>query len=280
VKLVLFTHAGSPPAAGLLTDRGVVPLPTHGLSPQAEMVSLIDRFEQARTELERLSTITDAIATTEVQLLAPLPRPGKILCSTASYGGDQVAERPQLLLTLKSAESVVGPGQAVQLPDVGDQWQFQPEAELGLVIRGPARNIKAADWQRAVFGYTCVIDVMASGDTQFGRDFWLAKSDTLGPLGPCIVTADEVADPQTLRVTSSINGKSAQDYAMADADYSIGEQVELATTVMTLRTGDVLACGTSRQGLRPIADGDEVQVEIGGIGRLQVRVAALSGVRA
>src|SRR5262249_51998467 len=136
-----------------------------------------------------------------------------------------------------------------------------------------------ADWQRAVFGYTCVIDVMARGDTQFGRDFWLAKSDTLGPLGPCIVTADEVAELQYVRVTSSVNGKAAQDYRIADADYSPAEQLELATTIMTLRTGDVLACGTSAAGLAAVGDGDEVQVDIGGVGRLQVRVAALSGVR-
>jgi len=279
VKLVLFTHTHAEPTPGLLTDRGVVPLPRQGLSPQAEMVSLIDAFEHQRADLERRGTTADAIPTHDVQLLPPLPRPGKILCSTATYSGQTGGDRPQLLLTLKSAESVIGPGQSVQLPDVGDQWQFQPEAELGLVIRGPARSIKASDWQQAVFGYTCGIDVMASGDQQFGRDFWLAKSDTLGPLGPCIVTADEVPDVRSLRITSAINGQPAQDYAIADADYPIGEQVELATTILTLKTGDVLACGTSRDGLRSIVDGDQVQVEISGVGRLQVRVAALSGVR-
>ncbi len=242
------------------------------------MVSLIERFEDLRSDLERQVATTDVTPLAEVQLLPPLPRPGKILCSTATYAGPP-AERPQLLFTLKSAESVIGPGQSIQLPDVGDAWQFQPQAELGLVIRGPARNVSAADWQRAVFGYTCVINVMASGDAQLGRDFWLAKSDTLGPLGPCIVTADEIPDPQTLRVTSSVNGRAAQDYAVADANYSPAEQLELATTIMTLKTGDVLACGTSPTGLVSIAEGDAVQVDIGGVGRLQVRVAALTGVR-
>jgi 2-keto-4-pentenoate hydratase/2-oxohepta-3-ene-1,7-dioic acid hydratase in catechol pathway len=243
------------------------------------MVSLIDRFESLRSDLERQAATADATPLAEVQLLPPLPRPGKILCSTASYGSPPATERPQLLFTIKSAESVIGPGASVQLPPVGDEWQFQPQAELGLVIRGPARNVNAADWQRAVFGFTCVIDVMGSGDTQFGRDFWLAKSDTLGPLGPCIVTADELRDPERSRVTSSVNGRAAQDYVIADADYSPGEQLELATTIMTLRTGDVLACGTSRAGLVSIADGDEVQVDIDGVGRLQVRVAMPSGVQ-
>jgi 2-keto-4-pentenoate hydratase/2-oxohepta-3-ene-1,7-dioic acid hydratase in catechol pathway len=244
------------------------------------MESVIDGFASGRAALEQQAQTTAPQALEEVQLLPPLPRPGKILCSTASYGAEAGAERAPLLLTLKSAESVIGPGQTVQLPAVGDEWQFVPEAELGLVIRGPVKTVKAADWRDAVFGVTCVIDVMARGDTQFGRDFWLAKSDTLGPLGPCIVTVDEIVDPQALRVRSSVNGEPAQDYSIAEADYSIGEQIELATTIMTLKTGDVLACGTSRTGLRPLRDADEVRVDISGVGQLHVRVAATVGVHA
>jgi 2-keto-4-pentenoate hydratase/2-oxohepta-3-ene-1,7-dioic acid hydratase in catechol pathway len=220
--------------------------------------------------------VADPIPVTEVQLLSPLPRPGKILCSTATYSVIQ-QERSPLLFTLKSAESVIGPDQTVHLPDVGDQWQFVPEAELGLVIRGPAKGIKAADWQTAVFGYTCVIDVMAQGDAMFGRDFWLAKSDTLGPLGPCITSIDEVDDPSRVRVSSFINGAPAQSYTIGEADYALGEQVELASAIMTLHTGDVIACGTSRHGLRTLADGDTVEVEISGVGRLAARVARMTG---
>src|SRR5207302_932795 len=80
----------------------------------------------------------------------------------------------------------------VRLPAVAASWQFVPQAALGLVIRGPAKNVAADAWRSAVFGYTGAIDVMARGDQQFGRDFWLAKADTLGPLGPCIVTAVEI----------------------------------------------------------------------------------------
>ncbi len=278
MRLVLFTHTGTAPTPGLLVERGVVPLPDHGLSPQAEMVLLIDQFEDLRSDLERRTTELEGLIPLEqVQLLPPLPRPGKILCSTASDPDPTATERPQLLFTLKSAESVIGTGQTVHLPDVGSAWQFQPQAELGLVIRGPARKVSAADWQRAVFGYTCVIDVMASGDAQFGRDFWLAKSDTLGPLGPCIVTTDEIADSDALRVTSCVNGRAAQDYRVAEVDYSPAEQVALATTILTLKTGDVLACGTSRAGLAPLRHGDQVVVDIGGVGRLQVGVAAPPG---
>ena len=275
MKLVLFTRGdSSAPRAGALVDGGVVPLGDYtSLDP------VIDHFASLRDELERAVARSTPVSLGEVQLLAPLPRPGKVVCSTNVYAAAE-NEKPPLLLTLKSAESVIGPGATVQLPAVGSEWTLVPEAELGLVIRGPAKAVKAADWRGAVFGYTCVIDVMARGDQQFGRDFWLAKSDTLGPLGPCVVTADEIADPQLLRVRSFVNGEPAQDYAMSDAQFSIGEHIELATTIMTLNTGDVLACGTSRQGLRPLGNGDEVHVEIASVGRLSVRVAVPTGVHA
>jgi 2-keto-4-pentenoate hydratase/2-oxohepta-3-ene-1,7-dioic acid hydratase in catechol pathway len=276
MKFVLFTHGGSSsPTVGVLVDRGVVPL-----SGYSSLESVIDAYASTQADLQRQAQTEAPLALEEVELLPPLPRPGKILCSTATYGAEPGADRAPLLLTLKSAESVIGPGQTVKLPPVGDEWQFVAEAELGLVIRGPVKSIKAADWSQAVFGFTCVIDVMARGDTQFGRDFWLAKSDTLGPLGPCIVTVDEIADPRALRVHSSVNGEPAQDYAISEADYSIGEQIELATTIMTLKTGDVVACGTSRAGLRPLRDGDDVRVEISGVGQLDVRVATTVGVHA
>lgn len=90
MKLVLFTRDASTPTPGLLLDSGVVPLPRHDLEPQAEMVRLIDRFDELRPSLESAATHDDAISETEVQLLAPLPRPSKILCSTATYGGRQL----------------------------------------------------------------------------------------------------------------------------------------------------------------------------------------------
>jgi 2-keto-4-pentenoate hydratase/2-oxohepta-3-ene-1,7-dioic acid hydratase in catechol pathway len=266
MRLVLFSRGGAI-AAGALTADGIHPI--DGYSGRTALVDLIDRGGEIRSESE-------TIALNAVQLLAPIPRPGKIVCSMATYGGG--GERVQLLLTLKSAESVIGPNETVHLPEVPSEWSFVPEAELGLVIKGPAKSIKAADWRNAVFGYTCFIDVMAQGDPMLGRDFWLSKADTLGPLGPCIVTADEISDPQSLRVTSKVNGQLAQDYSMQDADYSIGEQIEWATTILTLYTGDILACGTSRDGLRRLRNDDQVEMNISDVGELKVRVASSAGV--
>jgi 2-keto-4-pentenoate hydratase/2-oxohepta-3-ene-1,7-dioic acid hydratase in catechol pathway len=274
MKFVLFEHADAPAAYGVLQKDNVFPLenPPEGDSPQEQLQHLIGAASAVRPRLNV------AIPLADVRLLAPVPRPGKIVLTTATYADSEAP--PQLLATLKSAESVIGPGDTVRLPDVGDQWQFVPQAALGLVIRGPAKNIRATEWQRAVFGYTCLIDVMARGDQQFGRDYWLAKADTLGPLGPCIVTADEIADPSRLRVRSWQNGTPAQDFVISDASHSIAEQLEFVTTVMTLHSGDVLACGSARQGQRALADAERVEVEIDGIGRLQVAVAKVAEVHA
>jgi 2-keto-4-pentenoate hydratase/2-oxohepta-3-ene-1,7-dioic acid hydratase in catechol pathway len=284
VKLVVFASssaAGASGRLGVLAERGVVPIDQllSGEEPQAALEQLIDAFETLKPRLEALARDGDALALEDVRLLPPVPRPGKILCTTAVYA--RLAPPPQqLLMTLKSAESVVGPGELIHLPAVGPDWAFVPQATLGLVIRGPAKRVQADAWWTAIFGYTCAIDVMARGDPQFGRDYWLAKSDTLGPLGPAIVTVDEIADPSTLRVRSWQNGAPAQDFSIADASHTIGEQVELATTVMTLYSGDIVLCGTSPEGQRPLADGDRVEVEIDAVGRLSLTVAAAARSRA
>jgi 2-keto-4-pentenoate hydratase/2-oxohepta-3-ene-1,7-dioic acid hydratase in catechol pathway len=280
VKFVFYSAAANAaePVLGLLTSRGVVPVGdvVAGDSPQAALEHLIDGYAEFRPRLESLGVEGSPTAMDGLRLLAPVPGPGKILCTTAVYTSPAAAERQQLLMTLKSAESVIGPGETIRLPEVSDAWQFVPQAALGLVMRGPAKGVRVDDWRNAVFGYTCAVDVMARGDQQFGRDFWLAKADTLGPLGPCIVTMDEIPDPTVLHVRSWQNGTPAQDFSIRDASHSIAEQVELATTVMTLRSGDVLVCGTSPDGQRPLVDGDQVEIEIGPIGRLSLSVAAVA----
>jgi len=281
MKLVAFSSVGADPTVGLLVDRGVVSLAElvgNAASPQAAMRTLIDGFDSLRPRLERLAPDAPATPMDQVQLLAPL-YPGKILCSVGAYAPLNGAEPAPLLMTLKSAESVIGPDETIHLPDVDSSWEFVAEAELGVVIRGPAKQVAAAEWQSAVFGYTCVVDVMGRGDTTFGRDYWLAKADTLGPLGPCIVTADEVVDPNLLRVRSWQNGQARQDFSVGEAVHGPSKLVEFATTIMTLYSGDVLACGTSPVGLEPLGDGDSLEVGIDGVGRLPLRVAAPANVR-
>jgi 2-keto-4-pentenoate hydratase/2-oxohepta-3-ene-1,7-dioic acid hydratase in catechol pathway len=289
MKIVLFQRAPSDqPRPGLLTDRGIVDVANSvpdGDTPQDTVRRLIDGFDTLRPALERLAAGGDAVPAESVRLLPPLPRPGKIVCSTGGYGARAEAEPKPLLVTLKSADAVVGPDDAIVVPATDEPWSFCPEAELGIVIKGPAKRVGIDGWRSAVFGYTCVIDVMprlpgeAVGEVRFGRDYWLAKADTLSPLGPCIVTADEVPDPNALRVRSWINGELRQDYSTAHAEYRVPELLDLATTIMTLHTGDVVAAGTCLEGTAPVRAGDAVAVEIEGIGRLALTVTAENEVR-
>jgi 2-keto-4-pentenoate hydratase/2-oxohepta-3-ene-1,7-dioic acid hydratase in catechol pathway len=262
VKLGTFSANGTPRPC-LMTPRGVVAIGDLASS----LREVIDNFEQLRPRLaERLNNEPVQGA----KLLPPI-RPGKILCSTNRYAA-QGDETPPLLMTLKSSESV---GEQIVLPDTFEPWDFFPEAELGLVIKGPAKQLTADNWQRAVFGFTCVVDVMArGGETMFGRDYWVSKSDSLCPIGPWITTLDEVEDPNALRVQSWQNGFPAQAYSTADAHYTLAQQLEFITSVMTLSTGDVLACGTDPEGALPLHAGDHVEAEIEALGRLSVGVAA------
>ena len=284
MKIVLFQRAHSDrPRPGLLTDRGIVDIGevvTGGQTSQDTVRQLIDGFDTFRPALERLAASGNAVPAESVRLLPPLPRPGKIVCSTGGYGPRGEGDPKPLLVTLKSADAVVGPGDRIVLPATDEPWSFCPEAELGIVVKGPAKRVGRDGWRSAVFGYTCVIDVMPRlpdqpvGEVRFGRDYWLAKADTLSPLGPCIVTADEIPDPNRLRVRSWINGEPRQDYATADAEYRVPEILDLVTTIMTLSTGDVVAAGTCLEGTAPVRAGDAVEVEIDGIGRLSLTVTA------
>ena len=151
-------------------------------------------------------------------------------------------------------------------------------------FEGPANAVDTvldglADWQRAVFGYTCMIDVSAR---EQGRrtwpatplTSWLGKSfDTFAPVGPCIATADEIADPNDLLVRFWNDGQLRHNYNTNDMEHRVPALVEFATTVMTMNSGDLIACGTNHEGLGALQDGETVEIEIEKIGRMQLRVA-------
>jgi 2-keto-4-pentenoate hydratase/2-oxohepta-3-ene-1,7-dioic acid hydratase in catechol pathway len=139
--------------------------------------------------------------------------------------------------------------------------------------------VKAANWKGAVFGYTCMIDVSAR---EQGRrtwpatplTSWLGKSfDTFAPLGPCIATADEIKDPNDLIVRFWNDGQLRHNYNTDDMEHRVPELVEFATTVMTMNSGDLIACGTNHEGLGALQDGETVDIEIQNIGRMTLKVA-------
>jgi 2-keto-4-pentenoate hydratase/2-oxohepta-3-ene-1,7-dioic acid hydratase in catechol pathway len=278
VRLVLFDKPGQPPLPGLLTDAGVISIAdvaplAH--TPQATMQALIDNFDNLRPALEAKVRNGEVRPLGEVRLRAPLPRPGKILACIANYWEHGAMEARPLNMFLKSPDAVIGPGDTIVLPEHTEPWIFMHEAELALVVKGPAKMVKRDDWKRAVFGYTGMIDVSARGEGRrtWKTGSWLGKSfDTFAPIGPCIATLDEIPDPNDVLVRFWVDGQLRHNYNTDDMEHLVPELVEFATAIMTLNTGDIIACGTNHEGLGPLQDGEVVDFEIRGLGRMRLDV--------
>ena len=277
MKLVLFqTSAGSGVLPGLLTDRGVVSIADvvpQGATPQLTMQGIIDHFDALRPALERAAK--NGAALPNARLRAPLPRPGKILACIANFWEHGAMEARPLNMFMKSPDAVIGPDDTIVLPEFTEPWIFMHEAELALVIKGPAKNVSAENWRSAVFGYTGMIDVSARGEGRrtWKTGSWLGKSfDTFAPIGPCIATIDEIADPNDVHVQFWVDGQLRHNYNTDDMEHFVPKLVEFATTIMTMNSGDLIACGTNHEGLGPLQDGEVVDFEIHGIGRMRLHV--------
>jgi len=283
VRLVLFQTAPSGEILpGALTERGVVdltPAVKKDYTLQLTMQRIIDGYDALRPALEKLVRDSDAVPLERVQLKPPLPRPGKILACIANYWEHAQREPRPLNMFMKNPDAVIGPGDTIVLPEFTVPWMFMHEAELALVLKGPAKMVKAKDWRRAVFGYTVMIDVSAR---EQGRRTWpatplaswLGKSfDTFAPIGPCIATADEVHDPNDLIVRFWNDGQLRHNYNTDDMEHRVPELIEFATTVMTMNSGDLIACGTNHEGLGALQDGETVEIEIQKIGRMSLKVS-------
>lgn len=280
MKLVLFSRDGGAATPGLLTERGVVDIARHTgeLRGHDAMVWLIDHLEEVREPLQRAAQADAVVPAPNMRLTAPLPRPRKIVAAIGNYWEHAQREPKPLNMFLKNPDAVVGPGDVIRLPAFTEPWSFMHEAELAVVIKGPAKEVAEADWRQAVFGYTCMIDVTARGD---GRRTWpagppmswLGKSfDTFAPIGPCIVTADEIPDPHALHVQFWNDGQLRHNYSTDDMEHQIPAIVAFASRVMTLNSGDLLACGTNHEGLGFLQHGETVEISIQGIGRMSLAV--------
>jgi 2-keto-4-pentenoate hydratase/2-oxohepta-3-ene-1,7-dioic acid hydratase in catechol pathway len=279
VKLALFERADARDVLpGLLTERGVVSVASAvplGHTPQATMAGIIDRFETLRPALERLVREGETLPLASVRLRAPLPRPGKILACIANYWEHGALEARPLNMFLKNPDAVIGPDDTIVLPEFTEPWMFMHEAELGIVIKGAAKRVTREHWRDAVFGYTGMIDVSARGEGRrtWKAGSWLGKSfDTFAPIGPCITTADEIPEPNDVHVQFRVDGQLRHNYNTDDMEHWVPELVEFATTIMTLNSGDIIACGTNHEGLGPLQDGEIVELDIRGIGSMRLHV--------
>ncbi len=236
-----------------------------------------DRMPRVLASLqERRSRVEDLAASGErvplPGLQAPVPRPPKLIAAFGNYREGSDRERQVQDMFLESPDSVIGPNGTVILPN-HPATIFHHEAELALVIGQRSKNLPADERAlEALAGYTCAIDVSARGLGRMGPSRIGKSFDTFTPLGPAIVTTDEVPDPQNLRVTMTINGELRQDYTTSDMEYSVVEVLAFITSYMTLVPGDVLLCGTNHQGLGALQDGDQAEMTIEGVGTLAVSV--------
>ena len=214
---------------------------------------------------------------------APVPRPGKIVCVGLNYR-DHAAEAGLAVPTMpvifsKFPSCVIAPGEPVVMPPTSTQVDF--EAELAVVVGRRARNVSAHRAYECVLGYTAFNDVTAR-DFQFGDGQWQrGKScDTFAPMGPAIVTADEVPDPHALRIRLTLNGKAMQDSSTSQLIFRVPDLIAFISATTTLEPGDVIATGTppgvgfARKPPVFLKPGDEMEVHIEGIGGLGTPVAA------
>jgi 2-keto-4-pentenoate hydratase/2-oxohepta-3-ene-1,7-dioic acid hydratase in catechol pathway len=219
----------------------------------------------------------------EVRLLAPVPRPGKIICVGLNYRdharetGQPIPSEP--VLFSKFANSVVGPGADVVVPPEAEQIDY--EAELAVVIGRRASVVPTDKALDHVAGYACANDV-SSRSLQFRSGQWLLGKaiDTFLPLGPYLVTADEVPDPQALGIRCLVNDELRQDSDTGEMVFGVAELVSFASRTITLEPGDLLVTGTpSGVGMasdppRFLAPGDRMRVEVDGLGALDNTVRA------
>ena len=280
MKIVRFDDAGGAGKIGVLTDAGVVDV-THlcgELSDDAQRTIevLIDNFETLRPRFESAVSSDLAVELAKVRLRAPLPRPSKILCCIGNYWEHAQREPRNLNMFLKSPESVIGPGDTVKLPAWTDPYVYQHEAELAIVFKGPSKDVSRDDYLSAVFGYTMMVDVSAreKARSTWRQGSWMGKSfDTFAPMGPCIVTADELTEPNGVHIQFWNDGQLRHDYNTDDMEHRVPELVEFATGIMTMNTGDVLSCGTNHEGLGALQDGETCVIESESIGSMTFTVS-------
>jgi 2-keto-4-pentenoate hydratase/2-oxohepta-3-ene-1,7-dioic acid hydratase in catechol pathway len=214
---------------------------------------------------------------------APIPRPPKIICIGLNYR-DHAEESKMAIpevptVFAKYSNTVIGPKAPIVLPKNSTKPDY--EAELAVVIGKGGRHIPESDWREHVFGYTCINDVSAR-DFQMATSQWtIGKTfDTFCPMGPALVTADEIEDPHNLRITCSIDGQVFQDSNTSNLIFGIPKLIAYLSSVMRLEHGDVISTGTpagvgfAQKPPRWLRPGDEVSVSVQGIGTLTNPVVA------
>lgn len=279
MRLVSFAHGDRPRLGVERPDGRIVPAGDLGAAETIEEL-LAGGTGAVDTLRDRVAAAPDALSLDprDVRVLAPVPRPGKVVAVGLNYfdhAAEGSVEPPaEPMLFAKFSTSVVGPGEVVAW-DPALTGSVDLEAELGVVIGRTARHVAEADALSYVLGYTCVNDVSARDLQRADKQFVRAKSlDTFCPMGPVLVTSDEIGDPQRLAIKGIRNGVANQDSNTSQMIFGVARIIAFCSRAFTLEPGDVIATGTPAGVLvyqdppERLRDGDVMTIEIEGIGRL------------
>jgi acylpyruvate hydrolase len=281
MRLITFTTSDQIPRLGALwANEQLLDLNRADARLPTDMLDFLNMgqsaIELARKAVERPSS-EERLSLADIKLLAPIPRPGKIICMGHNYidhlGIDRTAPPEFPNFFCKTANTVIGPDQPIVIPAVTEQVDY--EAELAVVIGRRTSCVSEAEAMDCVAGYVIFNDVSARDYQKRGSQWFLGKSfDTFGPLGPTLVTPDEVQDPHDLELSLTLNGQEMQHTNTGNMIFSIRYQISYLSQVMTLEPGDILATGTPAKtelakSLPPFMKaGDVVSIQIDGIGVL------------
>ncbi len=243
------------------------------LGPPDVIRGVIERFADYRRPLEEAASRGQGVPVGQVRVRSPLPKPTNIECMAVNYMEDGTRSEPAPINAFhKSPSAIIGPGDTMVLPDV-PATIFEGEAEVAVIIGKRASHVSAADAMSYVFGYTNFIDGSARGLPPAGNTFYQMKSrDTFAPIGPYLVTADEIADPHRLQVQLWVNGVLKQNFNTSDMAHKIPRCIEWVTSIHALEPGDILATGTNHRGLSGFQNGDVIELETQGLGRLRFNI--------
>ncbi|WP_430626580.1 fumarylacetoacetate hydrolase family protein [Sulfobacillus thermotolerans] len=285
MKLAVFDEA----RVGLIVDHSVVDITDWVPDwsprwPYAWMLPFIAQFDAKRAQWEDLAANGPRQPLDKVHLRAPVPMPSKIIAAPVNYvlhqqemggakgvyAGTQVKTIEDYGLFLKPSSSIAGPDETITLPFA--ERRTDHEAEVGVIIGRQVRNITEDEAEQAIFGFTGLLDLSVRGpeDRPYRKGF-----DGFCPIGPWIVTKDEIPDINHMTFRLWVNGALRQEGCTQDMIYSIRRLISLASYQTTLFPGDIIASGTP-QGVGEVKPGDEMHLQVDGIGDLIVRVSKMT----
>lgn len=289
MKLATFTHAGKT-TTGVQTTRGMVDLHATDAAIPTTMLALLQGGDAMLARAQAAADSGAAIPMSSVTLECPIPDPPRILAVALNYMDhfyeipDEVVKAhnvtpPEIpVIFNKQTTSANGPYSDIDLPEESSQLDY--EAELGVIIGKTCRRVSVEQALEVVAGYTVLNDVTIRDWQLATATMTMGKSwDTHCPMGPVIVTTDEITDPHNLRVIATVDGDVRQDFNTRDMIFDIAQQIAHLSTAFTLLPGDVIATGTSAgvalwaEGQPFLKEGELVRVDIEGIGYIENRVA-------